>query len=104
MFSLLFILFVKLNHKILIVFRKLKNYDLQLIMEELGKFDFKINVIANQLEKHMSFNVNNKLIFIDTFQFLSFLLNNVVNNLSKDRFKYLIQDFDSKVLVIFMSR
>ena len=36
-------------------------------MQELGKFDFKINVIWNGLEKLMSFNTNNKLIFIDSF-------------------------------------
>ena len=40
-------------------------------MQELGKFDFEINVIPNGLEKYMSFNVNNMLIFIDSSQFLS---------------------------------
>ena len=54
----------------LIVFRKLKNCDLHLIMQELGKFDFKINIVPNGLEKYMSFNINNKLIFIDWFPFL----------------------------------
>ena len=36
---------IKLNHKIPIVFHNLKNYDSHLIMQELGKFNFKINVI-----------------------------------------------------------
>ena len=36
---------VKLNHKIPVVFHNLKNYDSHLIMQELGKFNFKINVI-----------------------------------------------------------
>ena len=31
---------VKLNHKSSIVFKKLKNCDSHLIMQELGKFDF----------------------------------------------------------------
>ena len=35
---------VNLNHKISAVFHKLKNYDSYLIMRELGKFNFKINV------------------------------------------------------------
>ena len=41
---------VKLNHKIPMVLQKLKNYDLHLIMQEPGKFDFKINFILNELE------------------------------------------------------
>ena len=64
---------LKLNHKILIVFRNLKNYDYHLIMQELGKFNLKfnlkINVVPNGLEKHMIFTINNKLSFIDSFQF-----------------------------------
>ena len=62
---------VKLNPKIPIVFQNLENYDSHLIMLELGKFDFKICVISNGLEKRMSFIMKNKFIFIDIFQFLS---------------------------------
>ena len=69
-----------------------------MIMQELGKFNFKINVIPNGLEKYMSFNVNNKLAFIDIFQFLSSSLDSLVKNLGKDDFKYLSQEFDSDVL------
>ena len=36
------------------------------------------------LEKYMSFNNNNKVLFIDSFQFLSYLLNSLDRNLSKD--------------------
>ena len=53
-------------------------------MQELGKFNFKINVIADGLEKYMSFNINNKLMFIDSFQFLSSLLDGLVKNLGKN--------------------
>ena len=67
-------------------------------MQELETFNFKINVIPNGLEKYMSFNINNNLIFINSFQFLSFSLDSLVKNLNKDEFKYLSQDFDSKVL------
>ena len=38
---------VKLNHKIPVVFHNLKNYDWHLIMQELDKFNLKINVISN---------------------------------------------------------
>ena len=56
------------------VFHKLKNYDSHLIMQELDKFNLKINIIPNGLEKYISFTINNKLSFIDSFQFLSFSL------------------------------
>ena len=89
---------VKLNHKISIVFQNLKNYDSHLIMQELGKFNFKINVIPTILERCMSFNISNKSIFIDSFQFLSSSLDSLVKNLGKNDFKYLRQEFDSNVL------
>ena len=54
---------------------------------ELGKLDFKTNFIPNGLEKYMSFDINNKLFFIDGFQFLSSFLESLVTNLSKDDFK-----------------
>ena len=69
-------------------------------MQDLGKFIFKINFIPNGLEKYMNFNINDKLIFIDSFQFLSSLFDTLVRNLSKNDFIYFIQDFDSNVLVI----
>ena len=46
---------LRLNHRIPIVFHILKNYDSHLIMQELGEFDVKVNVIPNGLEKYMSF-------------------------------------------------
>ena len=58
-------------------------------MLKLGKFNLKINVIPNGLEMYMSFSINNKLRFIDSFQFLSSSLDSLVKNLGKDDFKYL---------------
>ena len=46
---------VKLNHKIPMVFHNQKNYDSHLTLHKLDIFDFKINVIPNELEKYMSF-------------------------------------------------
>ena len=69
---------LKLNHKIPVVLRNLKNYDSHLIMQELGKFNLKINAIPNGLEKYMSFTINNKLILIDSFEFLSSLSGSLV--------------------------
>ena len=87
---------VKLTHKIPVIFHYLKNYDSHLIMQELGKFDLNINVIQNGLEKYMSFSINNKLSFIDSFQFLSSPLDRLVKNLAKDDFKYSSQEFDNR--------
>ena len=68
-------------------------------MQELGKFNFKINVILNGWEKYMSFSINNKLNFIDSVQTLSSSsLDSLVKNLNKDDFKYLSQEFDNNVL------
>ena len=64
-------------------------------MQELGKFNLKINVIPNELEKYMSFSMINYLSFINSFQFLSSLL---VKNSNKNDFKYLSQEFDNSVL------
>ena len=88
---------IKLNHKVPVVFHNLKNNDSRLIFQKLGKLNLKINFISNGLEKYMSFTINNKLSFIDTFKFLSSSLNSLVKNLSKDDFKYLSQEFDNNV-------
>ena len=48
----------------------------------------------------MSFTINNKLSFIDLFQFLRLSLDNLVKNLGKDDFKYLSQECDNNVLVL----
>ena len=45
----------------------------------------------------MSFGINNKLSFIDSFRFLRYSLDRLVKTLNKDDFKYLIQKFDSNV-------
>ena len=38
-------------------------------MQELGKFNLERNGMPNRLEKYMTFDVNEKLSFIDSFQF-----------------------------------
>ena len=42
---------VKLNPKILVLSHNLKRYDSHLVMQELGKFNLKMNVISNGLKK-----------------------------------------------------
>ena len=67
-------------------------------MQELGKCNLKVNVISNGLENYMSFIINNKLNFIDSFYFFSSSLDSLVKNLDKDDFKYLSQEFDNNIL------
>ena len=66
-------------------------------MQEPGKFNFEINIMPNELEKYMSFIINNKLRFIDSLPFLSFSLNNSVKNMDKDGFNYFSQELDSNI-------
>ena len=51
---------LKLNQEIPLVLDSLKNYDFHLIMQEIGKYNLKIGVIPNRLEKYMSITINNK--------------------------------------------
>ena len=44
------------------------------------------------LEKYVSFAINNKLSFIDSFQFLSSSLDSLVRNLNKNYFKGTLTD------------
>ena len=89
---------LKLSHRTPTVSQNLQNYYFNLIMQELGKFNLKISLIPNGLEKYMSFTINNKLSFIDSVQILSSSLDSLIKNLNKDDFKYLSQEFDKNKL------
>ena len=67
-------------------------------MQGLGKFNLKTSVTPNGLERYMSFTINNKLIFIERFHYLSSSLDSLVKSLNNDRFKYLSQEFDKNKL------
>ena len=45
-------------------------------------------------KRFISFSINNKLSFVDTFPFLSSSLDSLIEKLAKDDFKYLGQEFD----------
>ena len=46
----------------------------------------------------MSFSISNKLIFIDSFQFLSSSLDSLIQNLTNNNFKCSVQEFVNNVL------
>ena len=88
----------QLTKKVPVIFRNLKGYDSHLIFSELNKFNVKISVIPNGLEKYMAFFLSKNLVFIDSMQFLNFSLDKLVKNLPDEDFKYLIEEFGSKNL------
>ena len=74
------------------MFHNLEGYDSHLIMNEIGKFNVKVDVIPNGLEKCMTFTINISLVFIDSKQFMS-SFEKLVKNLSDAGFKHLTQEF-----------
>ena len=84
--------------KVPVIFHNLKNYDSHLIIKEMEKFDVKVSVIPNGLEKYMAFTVNKNLVFIDSMQFMNSGLDSLVKNLSDNDFKYLPEEFSGKFL------
>ena len=87
----------KLTNKIPVVFHNLKGYDSHFIMQEIGdivkkneyidkegkKHEMKINVIPCNMEKYLAFMLGQHLVFIDSFQFMSSSLENLVKNITK---------------------
>ena len=69
------------------IFHNLRGYDSHLIFHELKKFDVRIDVIPNGLEKYMAFIL-----------IMSSSLEKLVKNLSDNYFKYLTELFGSKDL------
>ena len=64
--------------KVSVIFRNLKGYDSHLIFSELNKFNLKINVIPNGLEKYMTFFLGKNLVFIYSMQFMNSSLDKFV--------------------------
>ena len=60
-------------------------------MPEIGKFDVKISVLPNGLQKYMAFTINKNLVFIDSMQFMNSSLDTLVKNLSYNDFRYISQ-------------
>ena len=50
--------YLTLNKKVPAIFHNLKGYDNNLIINEIGKFNVKVDVIPNRLEKYMVVTMN----------------------------------------------
>ena len=57
------------------------------------KVEMNINCIPNNMEKYMAFMLGNHLVFLDSFQFMSSSLDNLVKNVPDEAFKYTKQEF-----------
>ena len=82
---------LQLTKEVPIIFHNLRGY-------EVHKFNVKINVIPNELEKHMAFFLGKDLVFIDSMQFMNSSLDKLVKNLLDEDFKQLVEEFCSKNL------
>ena len=90
---------LQLTKKVPVIFHNLRGYDSHLIFCELNKFDVKIDVIPNRLEKYMHFFKNKNLsLYWQCMQLMNSSLDKLVKNLSDDNFKYLTEEFGSKNL------
>ena len=76
----------------------MRGYDSHLIFKELSKFDCKISVIPNVLEKYMSFTLNNNIVFKVSMLFMNSSLDRLAKNLSDEDFKYLSEKFSDEKL------
>ena len=83
--------------KISVIFHNLRGYDSH---SDLNKFDVKISVIPNGLEKYMAFFLGKNIVFIDSMQFMNSSLDKLVKNLVDDDFKYLVKEFGYEYLEI----
>ena len=76
----------------------MKGYNSHLIMQGIGKYDVKISVIPNGLEKIVAFTISKILVFISSMQFMYSSLDVLVKSLSVNDSKCLSQKFSSKLL------
>ena len=88
----------KLSKKVPAIFHNMRGYDSHLIIKEIYKFDLKVSVIPNGLEKYMAFTINKNLVFIVSMQFMNSGLVSLVKNLSNNDFRYLSEEFSVKYL------
>ena len=89
---------LKLSKKIPVIFHNLRGYESHLIIKKISKFDVKISVIPNGLEKYMAFTINKNLVFIDSMQFMNSSPDSLIKNLSNNDFKSLSEEFSGQFL------
>ena len=96
------------------MFHNLRNCDSHLIFQEIGKYNFKIDVISKTIEIYISFSIKQPkkkdikpglpLSFIESIHFLNDSLDNLVKNLGENDFYNLNQEFNVNVLDLFKKK
>ena len=96
------------------MFHNLQSYDSHLILQELGKYNFKINDEIKTIEKYASFTFKEPgekgiepgllLVFIDSILFKNNSLNDLDKNLGENEFYHLSQDFNANTLDLVMEK
>ena len=76
----------KLSKRGIVIFNNLRGYESHLIIKKVTKFDVKVSVIPNGLEKYMAFTINRNLVFIDSMDFMNSSLDSLVGNLMNEDF------------------
>ena len=82
----------RLTKKICVIFHDLRGYESHLIIQEIGKFDIKVSVIPNGLEKYTVFTINKKLVFAKSMLFINSSLDALVKNLSENDFNVYLKN------------
>ena len=62
---------LRLTKKVSVIFHNLRGYSSHFFFYKLSKFDVKIDVIPNRIEKYIIFFINKNLVFIDSMQFMN---------------------------------
>ena len=88
----------QLTKRIPVIFHNLRVYDSYLIFSELNKFNAKISVTPNGLEKYMALFMGKDLVFIYSMQFMNSSLDKLVKSFSDGDFKNLVEEFGSENL------
>ena len=78
----------KKKYKLPIVFHNLRGDDAHLIFQKVKRKHGEINVIPNNSERYISFDVG-RLKFLDSMYFLSCGLDKLAEQLSGDQFEHL---------------
>ena len=89
---------LKLTKHVPVILHNWKGYVSHLTMQEIGKYDVKVNVVPDGLEKCMAFTINNNLVFIDSMQFMNSSLDTLVKNLSDNFQKNLSEELNGDLL------
>ena len=94
--------------KIPVVFHDLQNYDSHLILQELGKYNFKTSVIPKTIEKYLSITTEHSksnginsglsLVLIDSVHFLNNSLVKIVRNIAENNYHHVSQEFADNIL------